>query len=102
MPAYFDWPVGVSNGGSTCPQLCLHSMKKWPPVVNALSRLVDATEKSIPTPKQPRMSLLPSMSGGPSPPHSTTAGSLRCDPLHGLMIVSPTPPDSETKLASRL
>ena len=52
--------------------------------------------------KQPRMSLTPSCTGGPSPPQSTMAGSLRAEPAHGLMIVAPTPPDSETNDAMRL
>src|SRR5688572_6068336 len=102
MPAYFETPFGGVSGGSTCPQLCLHSIKKWPSSINPCSRLFDATEKSMPMPAQPRMSFTPSCSGGPSPPHSTTAGSFRAAPFHGLIQLAPVPPDSETNEASRL
>src|SRR5262245_37194411 len=76
-------------------------MKKLPSWPSEVSSAFDATEKSIPMPKQPRMSLTPSIVGGPSPPHSTTPGGTCCDPLPGLMVGAPTPPESDTNDDSR-
>ena len=77
----------ASSGGSTWPQLCWHSTKKWPSATSPFSRVARRDREVHADADAAEDVLVAVHAGGPSPPHSTTPGACAAASVHGLMIV---------------